>query len=252
MRDFTLKAFEQLLVALQKNDYKFFTFEEYLKLAPKGKVIILRHDVDLMAINSLRTAIIENQLGIKGTYYFRIVKQSNKPRIIKQIVALGHEMGYHYEDLALARGNVNKAIHLFEENLKYFRQFYPITTVCMHGSPISKWDNRKMWEKADYKKYGLIGEPYFDMDFNKFAYLTDTGRKWNADKMNMRDQVRSAYQLDFKNTSDIIKAVKTLPQNIMITTHPQRWNNNMFTWGRELIMQNSKNIVKTIIKSSRK
>ena len=50
-------------------------------------------------MNSLRTARIESELGIKGTYYFRMIPESFDDRVIKQIYDLGHEIGYHYEDV---------------------------------------------------------------------------------------------------------------------------------------------------------
>lgn len=211
-----------------------------------GKVVILRHDVDKSSQNSLNTAILENRLGIKGTYYFRIGKSSNNPSIIRAIASLGHEIGYHYEDLVLANGNLNKAILYFQNNLEYFRRYYPIKTICMHGSPMSKWDNRTIWSAINYKDYGLIGEPYFDLNFDQFSYLTDTGRMWNAKKGNRRDKVVSQ-KLDFKTTFDVVDGIDQLPDRMMITTHPQRWTNNIFSWATELILQNSKNIVKGVI-----
>jgi|SRR4051812_3881520 hypothetical protein len=251
MRDFTLSTLELLLSTLLKNGYTFVTFEDYLLNKPSGKRIILRHDVDAFAQNSLETAILENKLGIKGTYYFRIVNQSNKSKIIKAIAALGHEIGYHYEDLAHAHGNKEKAIKSFEKNLDYFRTYYPIKTICMHGSPTSKWDNRKLWESYDYKKYGIIGEPYFEIDFGKFLYLTDTGRMWDGHKVSVRDKMphSSSHQLSFNTSFDIIKRADKLPDQIMITTHPQRWNNSRFRWILELIFQNIKNLVKRLIAS---
>lgn len=251
MRDFTLSALELLLSTLLKNGYSFVTFEDYLINKPTGKRIILRHDVDAMAQNSLQTAIMEHKLGIKGTYYFRIVKGSNKPKIIRAIAELGHEIGYHYEDLASTYGNKEKAIKSFEKNLNYFRTYYPIKTICMHGSPVSKWDNRKLWDKYDYKKYDIIGEPYFEIDFEKFFYLTDTGRRWDGEKVSVRDKIRNlnSHGLSFNTTFAIIENVDKLPDQIMITTHPQRWNNNQFRWILELVFQNIKNCVKRIIAS---
>ena len=37
------------------------------------------------------------------------------------------------------------AICDFGRNLEKFRKFYPVKTICMHGSPLSKWDNRDLW-----------------------------------------------------------------------------------------------------------
>ena len=66
--------------------------------------------MDLKAENSLATARIEHGLGVKASYYFRIVPQSNKPDIIKEIASMGHEIGYHYEDMSICEGDTEKAI----------------------------------------------------------------------------------------------------------------------------------------------
>ncbi len=38
---------------------------------------------------------------------------------------------------------------------------------------------------------GIIGEPYFDVDFSRVFYLTDTGRRWDGDAVSVRDKVKS-------------------------------------------------------------
>jgi hypothetical protein len=255
--DFTLDIFFKLLTNLKNAGYTFQTFEQYIT-APQPKVIILRHDVDLLPLNSLRTAQMENQLGICGSYYFRIVKESFNPEIIKQIADLGHEIGYHYETMDTCHGDIDEAYQEFCKNLDVFRNIQPITTVCMHGSPLSKYDNRDMWKKYDYKKLDLIGEPYFDLNFSKMLYLTDTGRCWDGSKISVRDKVKSNGETsnsdlyNFHSTSDIIKALNEnkLPDQIMINVHPQRWTNNVFAWIKELILQTLKNQVKRVLVSS--
>src|SRR6187551_2298029 len=96
--DFTITIYKELLSALKGQNYSFQTFEEYIR-EPKEKCIILRHDVDAKKQNSLEFAKIQNKLGIKGTYYFRVVPQSFDVNTIKEIHALGHEIGYHYETM---------------------------------------------------------------------------------------------------------------------------------------------------------
>ena len=97
--DFTLSAYKQLISALQSQGFIFQTFEEYIQNS-KEKVVILRHDVDRKPGNSLVTAKIEKNAGIRASYYFRIVKESYDESIIKQIAEMGHEVGYHYENLS--------------------------------------------------------------------------------------------------------------------------------------------------------
>ena len=167
-RDFTLKKYTELLNGLKDANYRFFTFERYCtekEDISESRFVILRHDVDLKAANSLATATIEHFLGINASYYFRIVNQSNKAEIIKAIVGMGHEIGYHYEDMTICGGDGFKAIEHFKKQLDYFRQFYSVKTICMHGAPRSRCDGRDLWKQYDYHDYGIIGEPYFDVDF---------------------------------------------------------------------------------------
>jgi len=194
--DFTLNIYRRLLFALQQAGYAFYTFEQWCDGKAQGRYVIMRHDVDLKADHSLATANIEASMGIRASYYFRVVPQSNQPPVIRAIAALGHEIGYHYEDLSLMNGDAEKALEHFNLQLDYFRQFYPVRTICMHGSPKSKWDNRDLWKTCNYRDFGIIGEPYFDflsydsMLGTKTSYFTDTARMWDGDKYNVRDKIQ--------------------------------------------------------------
>lgn len=246
--DFTIKQYTELLTSLQSQGYFFQLFKEFIN-KPKNKGVVLRHDVDRLPMNALRLARLEKEQGIHSSYYFRIVKKSNDPDVIKTIADLGHEIGYHYEDLSMANGNKHIAIEYFKKNLEYFRQFYPVKTICMHGSPLSKWDNRLLWDDYNYKEFGIMGEPYFDVDYNKVLYITDTGRKWNNLGSNIRDKVTSTLNFNIKDTPHLIQLIKQnkLPNQIIINTHPQRWLNPGINWAKELLFQNIKNQIKIFI-----
>lgn len=255
--DFTLLTYRKLLEALKEHGYVFITFEQYCQVSaewlPK-RFVILRHDVDLRAKNSLATAQIEHELELQASYYFRVVPESNQPEVIREIAALGHEIGYHYEDMAIMHGDTEKALAHFQEQLAYFRQYYPVSTICMHGAPTSKYDGRELWKHYDYREYGVIGEPYFDVDFSKVFYLTDTGRRWDGYKVSVRDKIPQ-YQDQwtergwvYRRSSQIIEAAEQsqLPACIMITTHPQRWTNNPLLWIKEVVVQTIKNTIKRL------
>jgi len=289
MHDFTLKIYHQLLLALKKRNYTFLPFEEYIQsrhggqaynlsrrneVKPEHSIIILRHDVDDLKLNSLRFAKIQNELGIKGTYYFRVVPQSYDEQVISEIANLGHEIGYHYEDVDIAHRQfkiqnskfrmneeeiIDAAWESFKSNLEIMRKVADVKTICMHGSPRSKYDNKDIWKKFDYRELGIIGEPYLDIDFNEVLYLTDTGRRWDGYKVSIRDKVSNQQKkweeqgLVFHTTQDIINALRgnRLPSKIMMTFHPQRWHNKSVPWVKELVMQNIKNVVKKVIVSTK-
>lgn len=261
--DFTLDKYTELVKALKESGYEFMTFEEYCSavhnpnaecLLPK-RFVLLRHDVDLMANNSFDTAKIEYSQGAKAVYYFRVIPESNNPDVITGIASLGHEIGYHYEDMSICGGDVDKAYEHFKKQLSYFRTYYPVKTICMHGAPTSKYDGKDLWKKYNYRDLGLIGEPYFDIDFSDLFYLTDTGRMWDGYKVSVRDKIEgfqdrwNAEGFVYHSTDDVIKAIKAgnLPLRLMITTHPQRWTNNSLQWLKEAVLQNAKNIIKRII-----
>jgi len=262
--DFTFAAFNKFIASL---DYLHFSpFVEYLE-SEGNESIILRHDVDALPAHSFRFAQIQKGFGIRGSYYFRIVPESFQPAIIEQIAKLGHEIGYHYEDLTRVAETRKKekikkkeekdaelddlleqGIVSFVKNLAMMRKYADIKTICMHGSPLSKWDSRLLWTKYDYRDFGIIGEPYFDIDFTQVAYYTDTGRRWDGDRVSVRDKVVQDGKKfpKYHSTFDIICAAEsgTLPNQVMFTFHPQRWHDRPWPWTRELLVQNAKNVVK--------
>jgi hypothetical protein len=303
--DFTLQIYKQLLDSLTKSDYSFQTVQQYI-IASLPKVVIIRHDIDKLPLNSLQFARIQADIGIIGSYYFRIVPESYNEKIIIEIASLGHEIGYHYEDISLLvqrqkiKGKRQKgeelghtthderfmekefakfAIESFSENLEKLRKIVSIKTICMHGSPMSRWDSRLLWKYYDYHNFGIIGEPYLDVNFDEMFYLTDTGRRWDGGSVSVRDKglgirdkglgeegykewkvkpgsgslmnmtpqsIEFQNKYKFNSTSDIIRAVEKgeLPDKIMMTFHPQRWTDKSIPWVKELAWQNVKNVGK--------
>jgi len=231
MRDFSLKSYKILLHALKSANYKFQTFEEYLDHSVQ-RTTLLRHDVDSWPVNAFQMAEIEAEFDIKATYYFRTSLLSYNEGIIRQIAALGHEIGYHYEDLSTHNGNYNNAIKSFERNLDIFRKFYPVKTIAMHGKPLSRWDNLDLWKKYDFRDYGIVGEPYLSIDFDQVLFLTDTGNCWDGYKYSIRDHVQSNFRFSIHSTYDLIEHLtkNQLPDRIMLNIHPARWNDNPIKW----------------------
>ena len=142
---------------------------------------------------------------------------------------------------------MKSAYELFVENLCKFREIVPVTTICMHGSPLSRYDNREIWQKYDYRDLGITGDAYLDIDFNRVAYFTDTGRRWNGAEVSIRDKVSRPFQFNLKTTEELIRAIPQFPDQVMITIHPQRWNDAFLPWAGELLLQNAKNIIKRIL-----
>ncbi len=248
-KDFTVIVYKDLLRAFIDAGYSFQTYRDFIK-SPREKVIILRHDVHDRNSHSLLFAQIQKEFGIQGTYYFRVVPESFDPKMMREMEDMGHEIGLHYEEMDFAKGDVKKAYDLFLSHLKMFREIVNVETICMHGSPRSKFDNKDIWITHNYRDLNLIGEPYFDLDVKKVFYLTDTGMMWDGHRFSIRDKMDGQMNhYHFHSTQQIISAIQQgrFPDQCMMNFHPQRWHSHYYQWWSERLKQSSKNIVKRIL-----
>lgn len=250
-KDFTIHKFRSLCEAVASN-YPTVTMAEYFKGSHPDRFILMRHDVDRMPGHALETAKIEQELGIRSTYYFRAIKSTFKPELMKQIENMGHEVGYHYEDLSVANGDHEKAISLFASNLERFREVCDVKTICMHGRPLSKHDNRDMWKQNDMKDFGLLGEAYLSAG-QELNYLSDTGRSWDSSN-NLRDHMSSGdVSIQAKTTQDLIDLISSRKlDNFYILTHSERWSLNRIDWSMYFAIDAAFNLGKKTLMAVRR
>lgn len=257
--DFTFAKYKELCQAMHDSGYPVLNIEKYLRLKEKPETyILLRHDVDLLPERSLIISQIEADFNIYSTYYFRTTEDVFKPLLIRQIAELGHEIGYHYEVLDKAKGDIKKGIELFEKEIEDFRGIYDIKTICMHGNSRTKWDNRDLWKYYDFQKYGLIGDAYLSINFDKLNYFSDTARTWDP-KYKIKDmdynQINNIHNYseqkmqDVRSTDGLISLIKAkeIPC-LYILVHPDDWCDNLGDWTFNLIARQFKNIGKSFIR----
>lgn len=252
MQDFTMSKYKELCLTLLSNNYTPLTVYSYLKMERQSndRLIMLRHDVDRKPDKALQMAKLESDLGIKSTYYFRCVKGIFNLGIMARINSYGHEIGYHYEVLSKAKGDYEKAIELFRRELDEFKKICKIQTICMHGSPLSRYDNRDLWKRYDFKEFGLAGEAY--LSIKDVSYFSDTGRSWNW-KNKVRDFLQDNKNEVFIQTTD--ELIKLIKENkigkLYLLVHPERWSSNYYDWLLEFAKDYLFNIGKSFLKRSR-
>lgn len=249
-RDFTLEKYSELLEALKAN-YKIVRVAEYFSF-PKDEefVLVLRHDVDKFPERAVRMALLEKNLGINSTYYFRWdSKSGNFPKqAIIETKKYGHEVGYHYENLSDLRDKT-KALADFEDKLARFREIAPAQTVAMHGAPRIPVRNADMLAGVELSNYGLLGEPHISPEFADITYITDSGRMWTSGSGSVRDTMGRPLDEKIKNTDGLIEIVKSRKYpRLMVSAHPQRWSLGTGEWAKELVGQNVKNVGKRMLK----
>ncbi len=252
--DYTRKKYARLVECLADR-YPAYGILDYT-LAQRSQRLpesyfIMRHDVDANIRNALAMAQIDARNGIRATYYFRIKPFIFNPGIVKQIADLGHEIGYHYEVLSDTRGDFQKAIPLFEANLKKIRSLAPVETVCMHGQALSPHNNLDFWTKSELADYDLIAEPYLTIDYTDKYYFSDTSLRWNNHKYNLRDHVESLGNHNVKSTDELIAFLESPgPKKGAILTHTNFWVDNWLSWSFNRILFFGLNQVKQIKKKN--
>jgi hypothetical protein len=104
LRTERLDEFRGLLRRAVELGYETLTLSAFAALLDTGKaaaperVLLLRHDVDTDVARARRMWQIERELGVVGTYFFR--RATWDLPFMRQLAADGHEVGYHYEELA--------------------------------------------------------------------------------------------------------------------------------------------------------
>ncbi len=252
MHEFSLEMYLSIVKAALASGYTTMgardLFEGTFSEAPRK--LVLRHDVDRRPQNALAMAEGEAALGVRSTYYFRIVPSAYDEKIIAAIAKLGHEVGYHYEDFHLAGYDPSAAIVSFSDHLHRIRAIAPVSTICMHGSPLSKFNNMKLWEFEDFSRFG-VKDCVLSFDWSRFAYFTDTGRTFGETSANLRDEVSCVKFPQVRSGQDLARFIsnQTHPL-IMLGVHPERWDNELLPWTvqatRDLCINAAKRLIRTL------
>jgi hypothetical protein len=234
LRDFTLAKYAALCTALIDNRFNSLPLGDFIKDGSTAeRLVLLRHDVDSRPKHAVKLAAIEAAHGLRATYFFRTVPGAFDADAVREIAAIGHEVGYHYETMAQARGDIPVALNFFRSELGRLRALAPVKVAAMHGSPLHRWDNRDIWGHAAPEDFGLVGEVYRDIDYSRVIYLNDTGRTWNPTRFNLRDTTGILPPIQLESTDGLIGWVKTRPTaQLCISTHPERWQDGLAWYGQ--------------------
>lgn len=248
--DFTLGSYGRLVEFLKAKGCRFEALDRW---RPAPSAVAMRHDVDRLPMRALAMARLEAEAGVRATYFVRIKPHVFRPGVVEGLVDLGHEVGYHYEDLVDASGDFASAWDSFRRNLEALRRYAEVTSIAMHGRPLSRWDSRDLWARFDYRALGLRCEAYLDIDWTSTCYFTDTGRAWNGTS-NIRDRPlgRSRTSPALASTAALGVFVATQGTPAVISSHPERWTTSFAGWLQVYGQDKATNFVKRLVGAARK
>lgn len=238
-KDFSLTIYRDLIAEIKKTGFKVFTLKDYFQQQQDAPAFfIVRHDVDRRPEHALKMALIESLFGIQSTYYFRVNKRVFKKEIIQKIAELGHEIGYHYEVVDKAHGDMGLAGRIFDFELAQLRTLTDISTAAMHGNPLTSWDNKDFWQHFSLSQFNLLGEAYISIHNPDLFYVTDTGRGWNRAEYNIKDifsNISIGLLPSISTTGQLVDLIRKKKYSKMyLQVHPNRWSWWWLQWYRQL------------------
>ena len=197
--------------------------------------------------------MIEAQMGVRSTSYFRFTRRVFRPELVAEIVSMKHEVGYHYEVLDKTQGDVAKALERFGYELGELRRVAEVKTVAMHGNPLTPWDNRDIWAAGSLDDFGLLGEAYLSM--RGVSYLSDAGRTWSQHRKikdwmpSMGDGTSAMPQV--RSTDEVIRWLSERAAGpVCLSVHPERWAATPGQWIESCVIDSLLNLGKWAICSS--
>lgn len=205
--DFTETNYKTILDELNTEGYKFAGFD-YEKISSGEKIVLWRHDVDFSLNRAYRLAEIEEESGVKATYFIHMqsnfynIFEPDQYEIVKQIINKGHTIGLHFDHGFYMRnkGIVNGDIEKYAMREKEIIEEYfdvKINVVSFHNPEANNVLNLR---KDDYA--GMVNV-YSQTIFDSCKYCSDSNGYWRYDRL--KDVIEKGYE------------------KLHILTHPAWW-----------------------------
>ena len=169
-------VYREFLKVINNEKYVIRFFSDYkMKDNQSVVTVFIRHDVDISLPRVLKMVEIEKEMGIVSTYFFRMHAErysfEEAIPIIKKLHSDGFGIGLHYDMVTYTKGNNEKALALFQEDLARLREVAPVHFVCAHGG--RKYRNRNIWADIDHETLQI----YSVYDLERDMYISDAGGK---------------------------------------------------------------------------
>jgi hypothetical protein len=222
--------YREILTQAKNKGYVFYTLMEVSNLLKRDSLlvkkpfVILRHDIDTDINGALIFSGIEKELGIQASYFFRWKTWND--RIVQKLFGAGHEIGYHYEEIAdyallqrifkpeKIRKQLPEVRHLFEHRLNTLRKNsnLKLAGIASHGDYLNRFlniANFKLTEGAEFRVKMSIAYEAYDQELVGFYenHLSDRP---------FPEQYFPAHPLDFISSG----------KSFLFLTHPRWWRSN--------------------------
>jgi hypothetical protein len=176
--DFTEDHYTELLRAAAAR-YRFIPFTDF---DVAGNVCLWRHDIDFSPHRAARLAAIEADVGVVATYFVNVhsefcsVLGEMSSRLIRNILAMGHRIGLHFDAGFYAYRTWSRADRdvLFGREKQLLESTFETTVDCysMHTPTVAP-----EWRSDDTFVAGMVNA-YCDAIRSRFTYVSDSNGIW--------------------------------------------------------------------------
>lgn len=174
---FSFQHYNEIMMLIKDSGYR----SGFLRDKISGKQIIIRHDVDLDLDTALEMAKIESSMGMIGCYFIWInspfynIFEQRYTKIINEIIALGHEIGLHFDETAHYCEKESEMLFCIEKECKILNDHLNI-----YIESVSFHRPSKIVLNGDLK-LGKYINTYSNKNFNEFRYISDSKGLWKED-----------------------------------------------------------------------
>lgn len=196
---FTYDWYEKFLDHLLSEGCDFRTFRQQ----PADGSLHLRHDVDLSLTDALQMAKIEAERGVQSTYCILLSSPLYNPLdgknavTIREIEALGHEIGLHFNTHNYWRPSESPRRETIETRVRDERRALEIVTADL--SPAVSFHRPIPWVLG--REFETFQNTYGPAYFTDIEYFADSNQRWRADP----------------------PIVSEIPSPVQLLTHPGLW-----------------------------
>jgi hypothetical protein len=201
LTDFTSAHYSELL-ELAKAAYLFVGYDE---VRQNRKVILWRHDCDVSLNRALRLAMIEHEKGVISTFFlnphsdFYNLLEREQTRIVKQIVALGHRIGLHFDAAYYDLSSEDELSELVKREAELLGEWFATDI-----SAFSFHNPTEFLLSCEKESYGGLVNCYSRSFRSMVPYCSDSNGYWR-----------------FKRLWDVLERAEE--PCLQVLTHPEWW-----------------------------
>jgi hypothetical protein len=199
--DFTYSNYRELL-KMAKSGWKIL---DYRNIEWAKKFIVWRHDVDYSLNCSLKLAKVEQEEGVKATYFinphseFYNIAELSQYRIMKEILACGHDLGLHFDAAFHEIKSESELNALVAKESSYLEDLFGVKpTAFSFHNPVSKH------LECEADEYGGLKNCYSKRFKEAVGYCSDSNGYWR-----------------FRRLYEVLKERKD--SRLQVLTHPGWW-----------------------------